>query len=225
MLRVLAVSALLTGLVPGVARGTPWHRPVSGRIVGAFSFSPGAPYAAGRHRGIVLAAAPGTPVASACAGTVAFAGSVGRAGPTLSVRCGKLRATYQGLSEITVGAGQTVARGAPVGRVAEDGLRLGARTAGRSYVDPAALFAAAPPGLGPAPAGIRRNRPRRPPRPAAAPARPAPAAPAPQPARTPAPVWIALAVVLAALPTGGLLRRTGRRRAVAAARAPSPSAR
>lgn len=236
MLRVIAISVLLVGLVPGVARGAVWQWPVSGRIVGAFSFSPMDPYAAGQRRGIVMAARPGRVVRAACPGRVAFAGAVGRAGPTVSVQCGALRATYQGIVALSVAEAAFVRAGSALARVGERGeLRLGVRTASGGYVDPAHLLADRAPPLGPAP---RTHRPRppaagRPREPAPPAARPrVPARPADQlrsPVRPPAPVrvsprampdgppvlaWVGLAALLTAMPLGALARgRTGRRRA------------
>src|SRR3954452_29897 len=131
----------LVALAPGGARGrSSWSWPVRGRVVGSFSLSAADPYASGQHRGIAIAAAPGSAVRSACSGRVAFAGSVGRAGPTLSVDCGALRATYQGLAGIAVRRDQDVRAGDAVATLGAHGvLRLGAR-AGRQYEDPAALL-------------------------------------------------------------------------------------
>jgi murein DD-endopeptidase MepM/ murein hydrolase activator NlpD len=70
-------------------------------------------YAAG-HRGADLAGTPGAAVLSAGAGVVVFAGMVaGR--PVVSVdHAGGLRTTYEPVSP-SVGAGQVVARGSPLG--------------------------------------------------------------------------------------------------------------
>src|SRR4051794_28421956 len=51
-----------------------WRWPVRGAVVGAFRYSPRAPFAAGRRRGIDIAAARGVAVRSACSGRVTFAG-------------------------------------------------------------------------------------------------------------------------------------------------------
>lgn len=215
MLRLATLAALVTALVPAPARGARWLRPVDGPIVGAFSFDGAAPYAAGRRRGIVLAAAPGASVLSACTGRVAFAGSVGRAGPTVSVQCGPLRATYQGIASAAVSAGEGVARGARLARLGANGrLRLGARVARGVYVDPAELLGADRPPLGPAPRVRRPRRAHRPPRPRVV-ARPAVPGPAPAPARAPrAPLlaWAGVALGALALPGGALVHRRQRLR-------------
>jgi hypothetical protein len=228
MLRAIAIAALLAALIPGVARGAPWRWPVRGRVVGSFALSPDALYAAGQRRGIAIRAAPGSPVVSACAGRVAFAGSVGRAGPTLSVRCGALRATYQGLRAITLRHGAIVLPGAPVGVVGAAGvLHLGARVERGArgplrYIDPARLLgdpARRLPPLGRAPRpGSRRSRPTEPhpvllPPPLVirdrGPARP--------PARAPTLAWLGLGLLAAATPVGALTRRRRRQRRIARA--------
>ncbi|MEJ7784030.1 MAG: peptidoglycan DD-metalloendopeptidase family protein [Solirubrobacteraceae bacterium] len=224
MLRAIAISALLVGLTPGVARGTAWQWPVSGRIVGTFSFSPADPYAAGQRRGIVIAAVPGAPVRSACAGRVAFAGAVGRAGPTVSVQCGALRATYQGLAELRVAPVEPIGAGEPIAHVGAAGmLHLGARAGPGAYVDPSTLLADPGPSLGPAPRAARR-RPAAPgalrrisppslralPRPGSAP-RPVPS---PDPVAPPL-AWLGLVVLFGSMPFGALVRGRVRRRRAA----------
>lgn len=205
VLRVIAISALLTGLVPGVGRGA-WLRPVPGPVVAPFSFSVADPYEAGRRRGIVLAAAPGERVRAACSGRVVFAGPVGRSGPTISVQCGALRATYQGIADVGVEAGQTVRRGEPIAAAAGP-LHLGARAGQNRYLDPATLLAGSAPPLGPAPPG----RARRPPPPVLPRAVPRPRPRASPSAPSPAPIlaWVGLAALLVALgPLGLRLRRS-----------------
>jgi murein DD-endopeptidase MepM/ murein hydrolase activator NlpD len=103
-------------------------------------------YAAG-HRGVDLAGAPGAPVLAAGDGVVAFAGMVaGR--PVVSVdHPGGLRTTYEPVDP-SVGAGQAVARGSPLGVLVagHDGcpvaacLHWGLRR-GEDYLDPLALLA------------------------------------------------------------------------------------
>jgi murein DD-endopeptidase MepM/ murein hydrolase activator NlpD len=214
MLRVTAIAVLITALVPGVARGAPWRWPVRGRIAGSFTLSPGDPYAAGRRRGILIASAPGSVVRSVCAGRVAFAGAVGRAGPTLSVACGALRATFQGLASIGVRRGAIVLPSTPVAVLGASGrLHLGARVEDRAaphrYVDPARLLGSDPPRLPPlgrAPPSARRRLP--PARPAPPPAGlRAPPAEAREPAGLPPLAWLGLALLAAALPAGALWRR------------------
>ena len=105
-------------------------------------------YAAG-HRGVDLAGAPGAVVLSAGDGLVVFAGMVaGR--PVVSVdHPGGLRTTYEPVSP-SVGAGQAVARGSPLGTLVEGHpgcaaaacLHWGLRR-GEDYLDP--LWLLAPP--------------------------------------------------------------------------------
>ena len=70
-------------------------------------FDPGRPFEAGRHRGIDLAAAPGTPVRAACAGPVVVAGRVGSSGGVVTVRCGPWRVTHMPLATIGVRGGRS----------------------------------------------------------------------------------------------------------------------
>lgn len=212
MLRAIALAVALAVLAPGVARGSPsWSWPVRGRVVGAFLVTAGDPFAPGQRRGIAIAAAPGTTVHAACAGRVAFAGSVGRSGPTLSVRCGALQATYQGLAAIAARPGATVVAGEPVATLGERGvLRLGARVGPGDYVDPGSLLRAGrrPPSLlGRAPRG---SRPRRLPGPVrvAAPRRfSLSRRPSVRPRSAPLAAWLGLAAFAAAVPVGALRRR------------------
>lgn len=193
MLRAtLSLNVLVLLLVAPAAQAATWLRPVDGPLLR--EFAPGGdPYARGWHRGVDLAAARGSPVRSACAGRVTFAGRVPRGGPTVSVRCGALVATYQQLGTLAVRAGADVRRGGRLGDVGASNdprqgrshLHLGARVlATGRYVDPLRMLGPgpsvplAPPGIdrrprglppGPAPAARRVPR--------AAPARPSPIVP------------------------------------------------
>ncbi|MDP1847689.1 MAG: peptidoglycan DD-metalloendopeptidase family protein, partial [Solirubrobacteraceae bacterium] len=160
---VITVGVLLGGLAAcatsAVARD--WLRPVDGAVVRPFSVSDVDRFAAGQHRGIDLAAAPGAVVRAACAGRVSFAGRVPGGGRTVSVRCGPLIATYQHLGSVTVARGQAVPPGGRIGRAGQASpaphVHLGARVAATGeYRDPAALFGGAPPWpLAPVPAPRR----------------------------------------------------------------------
>ena len=165
--------------------------PVLGGVTDGFD--PGRPFEAGRHRGVDLAAAPGTPVHAACGGPVVFAGRIGGVG-IVTLRCGPWRVTHMPLA--TIRARGSVARGTVIGTVASSpdhaGLHLGMRRDGTrfGYVDPLRFLAR--PSLGPAPPPrIVRPPPRS--------ARPPP----PPPARSvrlplaPWPAWAGLALVLA----------------------------
>ena len=98
------------------------------------------------HRGVDLAAAEGTQIRSAAAGTVAFAGMVaGR--PVVSIdHANGIRTTYEPV-EPAVGAGDAVAAGQVVGTLLpghrSDGvcaLHWGARTGPKTYINPLRLL-------------------------------------------------------------------------------------
>ncbi len=213
--RALTAFALAAGcvvLAPGAAaaRGGGshgWLAPVSGPLLRSFSVGVDR-FAAGQHRGVDLAAPAGTPVLSACAGRVSFAGRVPRGGQTVSVRCGPLVATLQHLAAVRVARGRLVARGAPIASVGRAQPRphvhLGARDAASGrYLDPLSLLGGTPGTLPPAPAPRQaplgpapaprlrpalRPRPAPRSRPALRPAlRPRPAPPVGAPALRPAP--------------------------------------
>jgi hypothetical protein len=229
-----ALIATLTGLLVASGEAHPsgrWQWPVDGRVTERFRTS-GNPFAAGQHRGVDIAARPGTPVRAACAGRVTFAGRLpqGRSGVTIA--CGDLAATHLGLGGTTARRGETVRAGETIGRAAGGHMQLGAREREDrfGYLDPLRLLEQDPPPLGAAPA---RREPRERPRgarPSAAPRAGRGYAVAPRsesvdavaPARTPAvsPLAFAgLAVLLAALPGGGLVAGRRRRARSAAARA------
>jgi hypothetical protein len=182
---------------------------VDGAVLRPFTLSADR-YARGQHRGVDLGAAPGAVVRSACPGLVTFVGRVPGGGLTVSVRCGGLVATYQGLARIAVRAARRVDRGAPLGAAGRSGdprdrrphVHLGVREArsGR-YLDPLTFLRGGPPAapLPPAavPAWRRTDPPLVAPRPVTGPApRPAPApwtprSPAAGPGRAPARVPLA----------------------------------
>ncbi len=157
--RALVSGAVVTTLVmcasslPAAASGpsTPeWTRPVDGAVVQPFG-APASPYAPG-HRGVDLAAAPGTPVRAAGDGVVTFAGAVaGTLHVVVAHGSSNLRTSYSFLERVDVRVGQHVDRGFIVGLAGGTGpghpvgelhfaLRVGER-----YVDPMVLFA--PPDL------------------------------------------------------------------------------
>jgi murein DD-endopeptidase MepM/ murein hydrolase activator NlpD len=117
---VLAVAATTLAAAPVASAAAPsvpaalWGWPLGGEPTVSRPFEPPpAPYAAG-HRGVDLAGVAGQPVLAAGGGVVAFAGLVaGR--PVVSVdHPGGLRTTYEPVQP-GVAAGQSVARGAPLG--------------------------------------------------------------------------------------------------------------
>jgi Peptidase family M23 len=192
--RTTAVLTLLAALLASAApaRGASWRRPVAGPVVRAFSYGP-EPFRAGWHRGVDLAAAPGTTVRAACAGRVVTARPVAAAGGVVTLRCGPWRVTHLPLVGIAVRSGAEVTAGVRIGMVGASrehaGLHVGVRRAEDrfGYVDPMRFFRGdrrlTPPPI----AAVRRGEdlgpaPRPVPAPAAASARAAhlaPAAPVP----------------------------------------------
>jgi len=139
---VLSVSSP-GAAAPGALTG-PWVRPVEGAVVRPFT--PGmARYGPG-HRGADLAAAPGTPVRAANAGTVSFAGPVAGSLHVVVEHDGALRTSYSFLARVDVRRGQRVTRGQTLGLTGGTGtdhgagvLHVGLRV-GDTYVDPMRLF-------------------------------------------------------------------------------------
>ena len=151
---VIVLSALVWLLAPAGALAepaapavpAPWAAPLPAlTVTRPFDALPSR-YSAG-HRGVDLAGAPGNRVLAAGDGVVAFAGMVaGR--PVVSIdHADGLRTTYEPVDP-SLGAGQAVARGSPIGTLVAGhagcpvsaclhwGLRRGA-----DYLDPLALLA------------------------------------------------------------------------------------
>ena len=160
MLRAALLTLLVTVLVPAsAAAGTPlpgagavaapgalWTAPLGAPLQVTRPFAaPAGRYGAG-HRGVDLAGTPGEPVLAAGDGVVVFAGMVaGR--PVVSVQhADGLRTTYEPVTP-SVGAGQPVARGSPIGVLLADHpgcpaaacLHWGLRR-GETYLDPMLLL-------------------------------------------------------------------------------------
>jgi hypothetical protein len=162
---VVSLAALVALAVSGDAEAAAWMPPVEAPVARAFDLGPD-PFEAGRHRGIDLAAPPGTPVRAPCAGSIAVAGRVGTSGGVVTVRCGPWRVSHMPLATITVRPGDAARRGAILGTLDESpahaGLHLGVRRHGSrfGYVDPSRFFDATvlPPPLVP---GVNRTRPPR----------------------------------------------------------------
>lgn len=221
MPRLVLVLLVAFLLVAEAVAAASWRLPLDGEPARRFAVGPDR-YAAGQHRGVDLAAPVGTPVRSACGGRVRFAGTVGDAGRTVSVTCGRLVASYLHLATIDVRRGGWVPPGARIGTVGRSGrsrgaphLHLGARrVADGRYVDPLTLLGSGPgpaPPVAPAPGRVRRPglEPR------VVPVRPRPVV-APAADRVAVP-WVAAAglviLVLGAIPATA----AGRRRRVRAA--------
>jgi murein DD-endopeptidase MepM/ murein hydrolase activator NlpD len=164
VVRVAALALVLAVLVPSpAAAGGPspaaagvaspsalWTAPLGGPLVVTRAFElPADPYGPG-HRGVDLAGTPGQAVLAAGDGVVVFAGMVaGR--PVVSVQhAGGLRTTYEPVMP-SVGAGEAVARGSPIGTLLPGhagcpaaaclhwGLRRG-ETSPETYLDPLLLL-------------------------------------------------------------------------------------
>jgi murein DD-endopeptidase MepM/ murein hydrolase activator NlpD len=122
---------------PGARRGA--VPPVDGPVVRRFD-PPATPYGPG-HRGVDLAAPPGTAVRAALPGVVAFAGPVAGRGWVTIDHGGGLDTTYGWIEPRTVVAGQRLRAGASIGALAGDAAHLdwGARRDG-AYIDPLSLL-------------------------------------------------------------------------------------
>jgi murein DD-endopeptidase MepM/ murein hydrolase activator NlpD len=184
------VAAVLAPLaVPSAALAERWLRPVPGDVARPFEYSRAAPFAGGAHRGVDLAAPPGTVVRSACAGSVVHAGAVAGPDEVVSVRCGNRRVSYLPLASVAVREGAKIREGATLGTLAPGhaGLHLGVRRENDrfGYEDPAALLRSPAPATPPLAAPPSRPaRPRLAPPPIVRPARPRLA---PRPAGRPTP--------------------------------------
>jgi murein DD-endopeptidase MepM/ murein hydrolase activator NlpD len=130
-------------LPTGPAYGT-YAWPVLGEVVRPFQ-PPAGPYGPG-HRGIDIAAPAGAVVRAAQDGLVAFAGIVAGERYVSVDHPDGVRTTYSWLSQLSVGAGDVVRQGDPIGAsgtghpgTAPAHLHFGARYAG-SYLDPMVLL-------------------------------------------------------------------------------------
>jgi hypothetical protein len=151
-LLVLTLLLLVVPRHPGpAASGTVRYAPpVAGEVIRAFA-GPEHDYAAG-HRGVDLAAAPGSLVRTAAAGEVAFAGSVAGSRWVTVAHADGIRTSYGHLARIDVRVGQLLAFGSPLGTASghhgdalrrEPGLHWSARR-GDTYLDPLALLGRTP---------------------------------------------------------------------------------
>ena len=130
------------GVAEAILVGSVWLWPVVGPVVTPFS-APTHPYAAA-HRGIDIAADPGSPIRAAHRGVVSHVGRVGGV-PTITVRDGRMQVTYQPVdSALRVGA--TLEAGDLLGALGRWSghctcLHLGVRVSGH-YRDPLPFFRA-----------------------------------------------------------------------------------
>jgi murein DD-endopeptidase MepM/ murein hydrolase activator NlpD len=124
--RAIAAATERDSAAPGVAGAFDW--PVAGRVSGTFGSQrilngePRRP-----HRGLDVAAGPGTPVGAMADGVVSLAApAMYFTGNTVMIDHGHgLHSLYAHLSEIDVVAGQPVARGATIGKVGATGRVTG----------------------------------------------------------------------------------------------------
>lgn len=137
--------------VPGSARlgsgpseDAPWTWPTESHVVVRPWEAPESDYGPG-HRGLDVAAAPGTPAVAVAAGTVTFAGPVGGRSVVAIDHGDGLVSTLDAV-DASVAPGDRVDQGSLVGTTAaghctpsEPCLHIGARVDGR-YVDPAAFL-------------------------------------------------------------------------------------
>ncbi len=247
----LMAAVLVPPAVPSAAQAERWLRPVPGDVARPFSYSRAAPFTAGAHRGVDLAAPPGRRVRAACGGIVVHAGPVAGRGAVVSIRCGRRRVSHLPLASVAVRAGTAIAAGTPIGTVApgHGGLHVGVRREGDpfAYEDPIPLltrhrparppFAAVPsrrvrvrPPAPPRPRGPSRSVPRRAqPRDARArsPIPSVPPAPVAATDRRPAPwpVFAGLALLLAGAAGSGTAAIRRRRRGAALTLSPAEPAR
>jgi hypothetical protein len=184
--RALIPITLVAVLLPAAPARADWVWPVRGEVITPYRNGDD-PYAAGQHRGIDIAAQPGTPVLAAAGGEVRFAGTAGSSGLTVSIRTadGLYDTSYLHMSATAVRKGQRIAAGEAVGAVGTTGVRsaepahlhFGVRDAGsdHAYHDPLAF-------LPPTPAPPERPRPEPGPSPT-----PVPLLPEPEGVRVPRP--------------------------------------
>ena len=236
MHRLALVLFTVIGLV-AVPSAAAWTWPLGGPVLRPYSLGPD-PYAAGQHRGIDVAGAPGEQVLAPASGTVSFAGTVPTHGRTITIQTADGYAvSLTHLGEIGVEKGEAVTEGARVGVAGASGesewpapyVHLGVRVAATAdgYVDPATLLP--PRAVLPVPEHVTSEHM------TPAPAAPAPVAPEPAEETPPPPVASDSAVVAApvahpsvqapvALPVRGQpdLRPAPAAAPVAAAAVPSP---
>lgn len=158
LLAALAAISPVTSGLPLAAPSTAvpaarWQWPLEPDPAVVRSFhAPPTPWSAG-HRGVDLAAAPGTPVRAAGAGRVTFSGLVAGRGVVVVMHPDGLRTSYEPVDH-RAAAGTVVQAGDVLGRLAGAGghcapaacLHWGLRR-GEVYLDPLALVGRAPPVL------------------------------------------------------------------------------
>ncbi|MQA78574.1 MAG: peptidoglycan DD-metalloendopeptidase family protein [Streptosporangiales bacterium] len=144
---LVLAAALCVGLASSVhaaPSSSGWQLPLPGSPRLLRPFDPPAEQWSAGHRGVDLAATPGTDVLAAGPGVVTFAGRVAGVG-VVTVAHGDLRTTYQPV-RATVRAGASVAAGDPIG-VLGRGSHCGSRGClhwgllrGEDYLDPMSVL-------------------------------------------------------------------------------------
>ncbi|WP_353647747.1 M23 family metallopeptidase [Nakamurella sp. A5-74] len=142
---VLPVS--LQGTARDGPSGNGFVAPLAGAPVVLTPFRPPAERYGRGHRGVDLAATPGSRVRAAGAGTVVFAGPLAGRGVVSIEHASGLRTTYEPVDP-SVSAGARVAAGQPIGTLSPGHpscaprgcLHWGARLGPQTYVDPMLLI-------------------------------------------------------------------------------------
>jgi murein DD-endopeptidase MepM/ murein hydrolase activator NlpD len=137
------LTCLLCSPAAAAAQST-WVWPVSGPTIIRGFDPPATPWSAG-HRGVDLAATPGSTVHAIGPGVISFAGLVGGK-PVVVVRHGALRSTYEPVMTRR-SPGEVVSAGDAIGVLAAGHcpagcLHLGLRR-GENYLDPRAVLSSA----------------------------------------------------------------------------------
>ena len=154
-MRRIALLPVLLATLLGAPPAHAWTWPVDGPVLRPFLFGDD-PYAPGLHRGIDIAAAPGTAVRAPRAGLIRFAGTVPGNGRTVTIETAEgYSVTLLHLGAFSVARGATVAEGDSVAVVGpSDGIEhelpsvhLGVRVTAdpQGYVDPLPLLPVAAP--------------------------------------------------------------------------------
>ncbi|MFI6319563.1 M23 family metallopeptidase [Nonomuraea sp. NPDC050556] len=148
--RLLFVTLLALALItltpsPAAAAPSPWQWPLSGTPTILRRFAPPpAPWLSG-HRGVDLAATPGTPVYAAGPGTITYAGPLAGRGVITILHTAGLKTTYLPV-QASVRRGDQISAGARIGIIedvpghcAQQCLHWGLLRASR-YLDPLLLL-------------------------------------------------------------------------------------
>lgn len=152
-LGILTVLAVLAGPVraqPAPVPAAGWVAPLPEPLTVTRTFDPPETRYGAGHRGVDLAAPPGSTIVAAGPGTVVFAGPLAGRGVVSVEHAGGLRTTYEPVAAL-VAAGQAVSGGQPIGELTAGHpgcpstacLHWGLRR-GEVYLDPLALLSLGP---------------------------------------------------------------------------------